>query len=285
MLVAKNIAEVRQQTALWRQQGQRSALVPTMGALHQGHLKLLSYARNIADKVSASIFVNPIQFNSAEDLQNYPRNESQDLEILQQHNVELAFVPTVAEMGCADLSSGVQVVAGKLADDLCGIFRTNHFNGVVTIVAKLLNIFQPDMILLGRKDYQQLCIVKELVRNLSFNVEVVSVATVRATDGLALSSRNTALCAAERKRAPAIYRSLKHIADHIKQGQDDFENLINAADALMKAHELEPEYIEIRCAHTLKVVQQRQFPLVVLAAAWLGKTRLIDNILIESEAT
>ena len=285
MIVARNIAEVRKQTAQWRTQGQSIALVPTMGALHEGHFRLLERAGDVADKIAASIFVNPVQFDNPEDLKNYPRDEERDIAALKRYEVELAFVPSAEEMHTSNLSQGVHVLAGSLADELCGAFRPNHFDGMVTIVAKLLNIFQPDVVLLGQKDYQQLCIIGELVRNLSFNVEVMSVETVRAADGLALSSRNAYLSEKERLQAPALYRSLKYMAEHIQNGRDDFENLKNEADALMKKSGLDTEYIEIRCAHSLKALKQRQFPLVILAAARLGKARLIDNILITNKDT
>ena len=275
--------QVRKQVAQWRERAQSVAFVPTMGALHEGHFKLLERAGNVADKVVASIFVNPVQFDRIEDLQAYPRNEAQDTEALQHYKVNLAFIPTPEEMHSTNLSSGARVIAGSLSDDLCGAFRPKHFDGVATIVAKLLNIVQPNVILLGQKDYQQLCIVRELVRNLSFNVEVMSVETVRAADGLALSSRNAYLSEYERKQAPALYHSLKQIADYIEQGRDDLENLAKEAAVLMTAGGLNPEYVEIRCAHSLKTLQQRQFPLVILAAAWLGKARLIDNILMNNE--
>lgn len=285
MLIAEEIAQVRKQTARWRKQGQSIAFVPTMGALHRGHFKLLECACNAADKLAASIFVNPVQFDNKTDFKSYPRNKELDLEHLRRFKVELAFVPTSEEMRTADLSHGVRIVAGELADGLCGAFRTDHFNGMATIVVKLLNIVQPDIILLGQKDYQQLCIVKQLVHNLSFDVKVQSVETVRDADGLALSSRNAYLSEQERTQAPVLYRSLKQIADHIRQGRDDFESLRTEAETLMKANGMRPEYIEIRCADSLKPLQQRQFPLVILAAAWLGKARLIDNILIAEANT
>ena len=276
---------MREQIAQWRKQSLSIAFVPTMGALHEGHFKLLERAHDAADKVAASIFVNPMQFDRIEDLQAYPRDEAQDIEALQRFKVELAFAPTPEEMHSADLLSGVRVIAGSLSDDLCGASRPKHFDGIATIVAKLLNIFQPDVILLGQKDYQQLCIVKELIHNLSFNTEVLSVATVRATDGLALSSRNAYLSENERKQAPALYQSLKQIAYRIKQGRGDLKNLKKEATALMAAKGLNIEYVEIRCAHSLKILNQKQFPLVILAAAWLGKARLIDNILMTDEHT
>ena len=283
MLIARDIMQVRKQMTQWREQSQSVAFVPTMGALHEGHFRLLERAGDVADKVAASIFVNPVQFDQMEDLQAYPRNEAQDTEALQYYKVNLAFIPTPEEMHSTNLSSGVRVIAGSLSDDLCGAFRPKHFDGVATIVAKLLNIVQPNMILLGQKDYQQLCIVRELVHNLSFNVEVISVETVRAADGLALSSRNAYLSEYERKQAPALYHSLKQIADCIRQGRDDLGNLTKEATTLMTTAGLSPEYVEIRCAHSLKALHQRQFPLVILAAAWLGKARLIDNILMNSE--
>ena len=285
MLIARDIMQGREQIAQWRKQSQSIAFVPTMGSLHEGHFKLLERAHDVADKVAASIFVNPIQFDKMEDLQAYPKDEAQDIAALQRFKVELAFVPTPEEMHSADLLSGVRVIAGSLSDDLCGAFRPKHFDGVATIVAKLLNIFQPDVILLGQKDYQQLCIVKELVHNLSFNTEVLSVATVRAADGLALSSRNTYLSEHERKQAPTLYWSLKQIANRIKQGRGDLENLKKEATILMASAGLNTEYVEIRCAHSLKILNQKQFPLVILAAAWLGKARLIDNILMTDEHT
>ena len=283
MLIARDIMQVRKQMTQWREQSQSVAFVPTMGALHEGHFRLLERAGDVADKVAASIFVNPVQFDRMEDMQAYPRNEAQDTEALQYYKVNLAFIPTPEEMHSTNLSSGVRVIAGSLSDDLCGAFRPKHFDGVATIVAKLLNIVQPNMILLGQKDYQQLCIVRELVHNLSFNVEVISVETVRAADGLALSSRNAYLSEYERKQAPALYHSLKQIADCIRQGRDDLGNLTKEATTLMTTAGLSPEYVEIRCAHSLKALHQRQFPLVILAAAWLGKARLIDNILMNSE--
>ena len=283
MLIARDIMQVRKQMTQWREQSQSVAFVPTMGALHEGHFRLLERAGDVADKVAASIFVNPVQFDQMEDLQAYPRDEAQDTEALQYYKVNLAFIPTPEEMHSTNLSSGVRVIAGSLSDDLCGAFRPKHFDGVATIVAKLLNIVQPNMILLGQKDYQQLCIVRELVHNLSFNVEVISVETVRAADGLALSSRNAYLSEYERKQAPALYHSLKQIADCIRQGRDDLGNLTKEATTLMTTAGLSPEYVEIRCAHSLKALHQRQFPLVILAAAWLGKARLIDNILMNSE--
>ncbi|MBC6414529.1 MAG: pantoate--beta-alanine ligase [Chromatiales bacterium] len=285
MFIAKNIAEVRKQTAQWRKQGQSIALVPTMGALHEGHLSLVTRALNIADKVAVSIFVNPMQFDQAEDLQNYPSNEAQDLAMLERYKVGLAFVPTAQEMHNADPLTGVHLLAGRLAEDLCGKFRPQHFDGVATIVAKLLNIFQPDIILLGQKDYQQLCIVRELVNNLSFNVEVVSVETVRTADGLALSSRNAYLSEDERKRAAVLYRSLKRIANSIEEGANNFAYLKNQAYKSMKAAGLHPEYIEIRCAHSLKPLHRIQFPLVILTAVRLGKARLIDNIICTNKPT
>lgn len=284
MFIARTITEVRKQITQWRKQEHSIALVPTMGALHEGHLRLIARARDVANKVAVSIFVNPIQFDNIEDLQNYPNNEAQDLELLKRYKVELAFVPSVEEMHCTDLLTGAHLLAGRLGEDLCGNFRPKHFDGMVTIVAKLLNIFQPDIILLGQKDYQQLCIVKELVHNLSFNVEVISVETLRSADGLALSSRNSYLSENERERASALYRGLEHIADGIEKDEDNLEHLTNQAYILMKDAGLHPEYIEIRCAQSLKPLRQIRFPLVILAAAWLGKARLIDNILCTGKA-
>jgi len=283
MQVARDIASVRRQVGEWRKQQQRIALVPTMGALHAGHFRLLERAQQVGDKVAASIFVNPIQFDDAKDLRAYPRDEAQDLQALERLGVALVFVPTAKAMHIKDLSTGPRVLAGELADDLCGAFRPEHFDGVATIVAKLLNIFQPHVILLGLKDYQQMCVVKALVHNLSFDVEVVAVETARAADGLALSSRNAYLSKQQRAIAPTLYRSIKAVAARIQQGDADFEGMKKVASRVIEANGLDLEYLEVRCANTLAPLTKRQFPLVVLAAAWLGKARLIDNIVVTKQ--
>lgn len=282
MLILRSIAEVREQVLQWRNLGQRQALVPMMGNLHKGHFKLIEHAQRVAGKTSASIFVNPIQFNNKEDFINYPRSEASDLQALERLGVDLAFVPNAEQMQTSDLTEGVSLIAGALSRDLCGAFRPGHFDGVATIVAKLFNIFQPDIAVFGEKDYQQLCIVRQLVRNLSLDIKILSVETVRSADGLALSSRNSYLSEEERTRAPILYQSLCQLATSIRQGRNDFSQLTFETITTLRAAKLEPEYVEIRCARTLSIPSTRQFPLVALAAVQLGKARLIDNVLIDS---
>ena len=282
MRVVTTGAEVRTQIFQWQHAKHSQALVPTMGNLHEGHFKLVEHAQQAAAKSAVSIFVNPIQFNDEQDFVNYPKTEQADLQALERLGVDLVFIPDAQQMQTEHLRHGVSLVAGTLAEDLCGAFRPGHFNGVVTIVAKLFNIFQPNIAVFGEKDYQQLCIIRQLVSNLSFNIQVLSVETARASDGLALSSRNNYLSQDERARAPALYQSLSQLATSIRDGRSDFSQLADEAKQAMQAAGLKPEYVEVRCAETLAVPTSRQFPLVVLAAAYLGTARLIDNIQIPS---
>ena len=282
MRVVTNSTEVRTHILQWQHAKHSHALVPTMGNLHEGHFRLVERAQQAAAKSAVTIFVNPIQFNDKQDFVNYPKTEQADLQALERLGVDLVFIPDAQCMQTDKLRHGVSLVAGTLAQDLCGVFRPGHFNGVVTIVAKLFNIFQPNVAVFGEKDYQQLCLIRQLVSNLSFNIKVLAVETVRASDGLALSSRNNYLSQDERACAPVLYQSLSQLATSIRDGRSDFSQLASEAKETMRAVGLKPEYVEIRCAETLAVPTTQQFPLVVLAAARLGKARLIDNIRINS---
>ena len=281
MQIARTIAAAQSSLAAWRAAGQRIALVPTMGGLHRGHLSLVEIARPLADKTVASIFVNPRQFDRKEDFDAYPRTEASDVEALQAAGVDLVLIPPADEI----LPAGLKTVsAGTLAAGLCGAFRPGHFDGVATVVVRLFEIVAPDLAVFGQKDYQQACIVRELAASLKLNVEIISAPTVRDPQGLALSSRNNHLTQEQQRRAPALYRTLCRLADAITGARDlsFVDAALQQARTDLRRAGLRPEYLEIRkggnLAHPASV---RERPLVILAAAWLGKTRLIDNVIVE----
>jgi pantoate--beta-alanine ligase len=271
------IAALRTRLQAWRSSGARVALVPTMGNLHAGHQSLLAAAHARAEHVAASVFVNPLQFGPKEDFSRYPRTPRLDEQLLEQAGCDLLFAPTVAEIYPeGDQLTRVQV--RELSETLDGQFRPGHFDGVATVVAKLLNIIAPDVAVFGEKDYQQLLIIRRMVADLALPVEIVGAPVVRAADGLALSSRNQYLSAEERARAPAIYRALRETAGAIGDGTEDYAALERAGAEVLTRAGLRVDYFAVRDAADLAPPRATSAQLAVLAAAWLGRARLIDNV-------
>lgn len=260
----------------WHQQGQSVALVPTMGNLHEGHLQLVKLAQQLADKVVVSIFVNPTQFVAGEDFETYPRTIEDDMTHLEAINTDLTFFPDVDEVYSDGLESETQLVAPELGDIFCGAFRPGHFNGVATVVKKLLKMIQPDIAIFGNKDYQQLLVIKKLVADLNLPVEIVGAEIVRETSGLALSSRNRYLSQQEKEIAAELYQTLSGIAEAVKAGNTDYQYLEANAIEYLDKKGFKTEYLSVRKAEDL--TEPAPGELVVLAAVWLGKARLIDNI-------
>ncbi|MBO2686789.1 pantoate--beta-alanine ligase [Shewanella algae] len=277
MLTTAKIDEIRARVWEWRQKGETVAFVPTMGNLHQGHVSLILEAARRADHVVASIFVNPLQFGKNEDLDAYPRTLGADQQKLTEAGCELLFTPTPELIYPKGLDAQTFVEVPGISDELCGASRPGHFRGVATIVCKLFNIVQPDIALFGRKDYQQLLVIKTMVTDLSLPIEVIGVETVREDSGLALSSRNGYLTEAEKARAPKLKASMDKLAEAIVLGQD-IDQAISNAKEFQRAAGLEPDYLEVREASSLKPVSSDDKSLVILAAAYLGKARLIDNM-------
>ena len=261
----------------WRREAGSVAFVPTMGNLHEGHLALVREAAKRADKVVVSIFVNRLQFGQGEDFDRYPRTLEQDAAKLAGEGVAVLFAPSEQEL-YPHVAQQYNVEPPHLQNELCGAFRPGHFRGVATVVAKLFNIVEPDYACFGKKDYQQLVILQGMAADLNFRVEIVPVDIGRAADGLALSSRNQYLSEAERKQAPQLYRELQAIARAVENGNRDYAALEQQAAANLKQAGWQVDYVEIRHAGNLQVAHVGDSELVVLAAARLGNTRLIDNI-------
>jgi len=277
--IVRSVDALRERVAAWRRDGARIGLVPTMGALHEGHNALVHRARSLSDRVVASIFVNPTQFGPNEDFARYPRDEAADAQLLESAGCELLFAPIVAEMYPPGFATTITV--GALAEGLCGPFRPGHFAGVATIVAKLLLQAQPDIACFGEKDYQQLQIIRRMVGDLDLPVRIEGVATVRESDGLALSSRNRYLAPDERVRAVAIFHVLKVIADQVGGGSRSIESALAWGRGELAAAGFDPiDYLAICDAVELTPLAVLDRPARILAAAWLGKTRLIDNLAI-----
>ena len=274
--VARTVAALRQAVAAWRARGERIALVPTMGAIHDGHLALAHAARVACDRVVASLFVNPRQFGPAEDFAAYPRDEVADLAAFGRAGVDLVFTPSVTEMYPPDFAVSVQV--GPIGDELEGAHRPGHFSGVATVVAKLLLQCLPDAAYFGEKDYQQLQVVCRLVRDLDIPVRIDGVPTLRAPDGLALSSRNAYLSPAERRAAPLLYRVLRDTAEIIARQPDRRAEAVTAGIDRLRAGGFAVDYLELRDCENLAPASSPSRPARLLAAARLGRTRLIDNV-------
>jgi pantoate--beta-alanine ligase len=268
--------ELRARVTAWRREGVSTALVPTMGNLHAGHAKLVKRARVSADRVVVSIFVNPTQFGVNEDFAQYPRTPVEDAQLLSELGVDVLFMPEVADMYSAQQATSVRVV--KLSEHLCGEFRPGHFEGVATIVTKLFNVVQPDLALFGEKDFQQLAIIRRLVADLFIPVQILGIPTEREEDGLAMSSRNRYLSVEQRQLAPALHETLRHVSEAIKGGSRDFKAHESSALQALKRSGFVPDYVSIRDADNLEPPTDQSRELVVLAAARLGKTRLIDNL-------
>ena len=261
-----------------RTRGANIAFVPTMGNLHEGHMQLVRRAREQADFVVVSIYVNPLQFGAGEDLDNYPRTLAADKQKLFREGTHLLYTPETADIYPEGLQRHTQVEVPDLSETLCGSSRPGHFNGVTTIVAKLFNIVRPDIALFGEKDFQQLSIVRKMVTDLCMPVQVMGVPTVRDTDGLALSSRNSYLSPAQRRVAPLLHETLASCRDAIACGFDNFLQLESHARMRLLQAGFTPDYFAIRDAHTLHNVTEDTEEIAILAAARLGNTRLIDNV-------
>ncbi len=277
----RTIRDLRAQVAVWRDAGERVALVPTMGAIHAGHLSLLAEAKAKADRVVTSLFVNSLQFGPREDFQAYPRDEAKDAAALAAGGSDLLYAPESSEMYPPGFSTKVRV--GDLTEDLCGAARPNHFDGVAIVVAKLLLQCAPDITIFGEKDYQQLLVIKRLVRDLDIPVEIAGGAIVREDDGLALSSRNAYLSPAERKIAPVLYQTICNVAADLEQGRGA-DDASAAARFKLEAAGFRVDYVAVRNPDTLEALHGPVKDARVLAAVHLGKTRLIDNLPVPSQA-
>ena len=257
-------------------QAGRVAFVPTMGNLHDGHLELVRIARDHGDTVVASIFVNPLQFGPTEDFQQYPRTLDADCEQLRAAGCDVVFAPSVEEI--YPVPQQIEIVPPPIADELCGAFRPGHFQGVATVVTKLFNIVRPAIAVFGKKDYQQLFVIQALAQQLNFPVRIVAAETLRAADGLALSSRNGYLSEQERQAAPRLYRTLQAAAHQLQRGVRDYAAVEENARRELATQGWRVDYVSVRDPYTLLPPAGAIDRYAVLGAAWLGQTRLIDNI-------
>lgn len=276
MQTVNTVSQLRAVIGRWRSAGEKTAFVPTMGNLHQGHLQLVAEARKIADRTVISIFVNPTQFGAGEDFETYPRTEREDLEKLKSAGADLLLLPSASEIYAPEAKTVVTVTG--LSDSLCGLSRPGHFNGVATVVCKLFNIVQPDYALFGLKDFQQLTLIRTMVRDLNIPVEIIPVETVREDSGLAMSSRNGYLSEEERKVAPRLYHALRTAKNSLLAGRQRYADIEREALAFLVASGFHPDYFSICRQSDLKNADSEDRELVILAAANLGNTRLIDNI-------
>ena len=278
MKTVTTVGDVRAQVREWRAQHQRIALVPTMGNLHAGHISLLDLARQRGERLVVSVFVNPLQFGPGEDYGRYPRTPEEDSRMLAEAGCDLLFAPTVEELYAEGGSQRTLVSVRGLDNILDGEFRPGHFDGVATVVAKLFGVVAPDVAVFGEKDFQQFMVIRLMTRDLAIPVEVIGAPTVRAPDGLALSSRNRYLDAAERARAPVIFRALSAAVDSITRGERDFAAIERAGAAALAEAGMTVDYFSVRNAGDLAkpALDTRDF--VVLTAARLGAARLIDNL-------
>ena len=286
MLVTDQIDALRAVIREHRQQGKRIAFVPTMGNLHNGHLTLVREAKNHADVVIVSIFVNPMQFDRAEDLVNYPRTLSDDCALLEQEGVTAVFTPTPTIMYPQGLETQTFVEVPEISYLLEGAMRPGHFRGVSTVVTKLFNIVQPDVACFGQKDYQQLALIRKMVRDMTMPIEIIGVPTVRAEDGLALSSRNGYLTAEERLIAPTLAKVMGWIGEQLPARQTAIPALITEAADKLNSAGFRTDAIDIVDAETLLPLSGQSTEAVILMAAWLGnRARLIDNLVVNLRAT
>lgn len=273
---------VRELVGSWRLTHQTVALVPTMGNLHDGHLSLMNVAREHADRVICSVFVNPTQFGAGEDFSAYPRSLADDEALLAgQGMVDLVFAPDEKDIYPFGVEAAVRVSVPQLRGELCAASRPGHFEGVASVVLRLLGIVAPDVMVLGEKDYQQLVVLRRMVRDLQLPVQVVAGSIQRERDGLAMSSRNRYLSADERRAAPKLHGELKRVRKALRRGEQDFRTLEAQASRALQAAGFDPDYVEVRRAGDLSRpngLDSVGDDLIVVAAAWLGKARLIDNL-------
>jgi pantoate--beta-alanine ligase len=278
MQTLTRLAELRELVTNWRLGRESIAFVPTMGNLHMGHASLMAAAHLHGRRVISSIFVNPMQFGPSEDFGAYPRTPEEDALLLGEYGVDALFNPTVDEMYPQGSVGSTVIDVPGLTDILCGSHRPGHFQGVATVVVKLLCLVQPDVAIFGEKDYQQLTVIRRVVQDLNVPVQVVGAPTVRADDGLALSSRNRYLTEKERAAAPTIYHALDRARRRIEGGDQDFPDIEAEALATISHAGIRPDYVEVRTADRLARPTPADVELVVLAAGRLGKARLIDNL-------
>lgn len=278
MQICRSFAEIRACVAGWRAAGERVVFVPTLGNLHDGHLLLVRLAATRGQHVVVSIFVNPLQFGKNEDYALYPRTLDADIARLGSVACDALFCPSDREIYPNGVEQQTTVAVPTMTDILCGATRPGHFTGVTTIVTKLFNIVQPDAAVFGIKDFQQLAVVKRMVEDLCMPIEIIEAPVARADDGLALSSRNGYLEARERAIAPALYRLLCEVRDRIAGGDHDYAMLEARAKVSLLEAGMRPDYFSVRCARTLEPAGGAERELAILAAAWLGRTRLIDNV-------
>jgi pantoate--beta-alanine ligase len=269
------------QARSWRAAGWRIAFVPTMGNLHAGHLSLVRAAAQQADRVVVSIFVNPLQFNDVADFQHYPRTLEADLASLQPLQPAAVFVPDERQMYPAGRTSVTRVEVPQLGEMLEGAARPGHFSGMATVVSKLFNCVMPDVALFGEKDYQQLLIIRKLVADLDLPIRILSLPTVRESDGLAMSSRNSRLTTQQRRQALGLYQTLCWVNEQLRQAGVNLRELETRAEQRLRDQGLVPEYVSIRQAHDLQAAEPGMSGLIILAAAQLGEVRLIDNLRVD----
>ena len=281
MIIVESVADLRAAVADCRGRRERVGFVPTMGNLHAGHVLLTQEARRRAGAVVASIYVNPLQFGENEDFEGYPRTLDQDRAALEAQGVRILFTPTESEIYPRGADAQTTVEVPHLSDILCGKFRPGHFRGVTTVVNRLFNLVQPDVAMFGKKDYQQWLIVKTMVADLGMPVDVVGVETVREPDGLAMSSRNVYLTPSERKAAPMLYASLCMATERIRKSARIETEVEAAVSAELKAAGFRLDYVALRRQEDFAVPAASDRRLVILAAAWLGRARLIDSVEVE----
>ena len=279
MITTQSIADIRAQVKAWRQQGETVAFVPTMGNLHLGHITLIKEAKQRADHVVASIFVNPMQFGKNEDLDSYPRTLADDQAALVAAGAELLFTPTPEIIYPKGMDAQTFVEVPRISDELCGASRPGHFRGVATIVCKLFNIVQPDIAVFGQKDFQQLLVIRTMVEDLSMPIEIIGVETIREDSGLAMSSRNGYLSIEQKQQAAQIKRSLDAMALSLKAG-NAIDSVIAQAQTELSEAGFKHDYLDVRNANTFAIANDTDKELVILVAAYMGTTRLIDNILV-----
>ena len=277
MQLIYSITEMQSCASSWQQAGLKIAFVPTMGDLHAGHLSLVEKAMQVAERVVVSIFVNPLQFNDNSDFEAYPRTLDADMQKLDDYRVDAVFAPSENELYPQGRDFITRVEVPELSTILEGNSRPGHFRGVTTVVAKLFNCVQPQVAIFGEKDFQQLLVIQRMVTDLNFPIEIIGTPTRREEDGLAMSSRNSRFSVEERQKAPALYRALRTLRDKILAGEGDFAQLESQAMEQIAAEGMTPEYISVRSAKDLGA-PQTSADLVIVAAARLGQTRLIDNI-------
>ncbi|NUY56943.1 pantoate--beta-alanine ligase [Salinivibrio sp. MA427] len=281
MQIISEVAPLRDHVGQWQKAAKRIAFVPTMGNLHQGHLTLVRKAREQGDVVVVSIFVNPMQFDRADDLANYPRTLDDDLTKLREEGVDLVFTPSADTLYPHGLEAHTAVEVPKLSSMLEGASRPGHFRGVATVVTKLFNLVQPNVACFGEKDFQQLAVIRKMVTDMAMPIDIIGVPTVRESDGLAMSSRNNNLTVDERQRAPVLAKTMRWMSAQMRNGRRDLDDLIEDAHDQLRAAGLQPDEFYIRDSDSLGTITDNSRQAVILVAAYLGTTRLIDNFMVD----